>query len=104
MDTYKIEKIIRKVRKASPIVKVIGEYVQLTKKRIYHWGLCPFHEERTPSFSVIRKKGIYHCFGCLKGGDVFRFIMEIEDCTFFDSIEFLAKRAGIKIYPEVGGE
>ncbi|MBQ8929981.1 MAG: DNA primase [Oscillospiraceae bacterium] len=80
------------------IVDVVGSYVQLTKRSgSNQFGLCPFHNEKTPSFSVSSDKQIYHCFGCGKGGGVINFIMEIEGLSFRDAVEFLAKRSGMQM-------
>ena len=80
------------------ISEVVGEYVQLTKKSGSNmFGLCPFHSEKTPSFSVSSDKQIYHCFGCGKGGSVINFIMEMEGLGYRDAVEYLAKRAGLEI-------
>lgn len=97
------EEIIEEVRKANDIVDVIGEYVQLKKQGRNYFGLCPFHGEKTPSFSVTQEKQIFHCFGCGKGGNVVTFLMEIESFSFFEALELLATRAGIKL-PDTGGE
>ncbi len=80
------------------ITDVVGSYVQLTKKSGNNlFGLCPFHNEKTPSFSVSADKQIYHCFGCGKGGGVINFIMEVEGLNFREAVEFLAKRAGMEM-------
>ena len=80
------------------IADVVGEYVQLTKKSGSNmFGLCPFHSEKTPSFSVSTDKQIYHCFGCGKGGGVINFVMETEGLGYRDAVEFLAKRAGLEV-------
>lgn len=80
------------------IVDVVSSYVSLSKKSGNNlFGLCPFHNEKTPSFSVSRDKQIYHCFGCGKGGSVINFIMEVEGLSFSEAVEFLAKRAGLEI-------
>jgi len=85
------------------ITELVGGYVRLTKRSGGNqFGLCPFHSEKTPSFSVSSDKQIYHCFGCGKGGGSINFIMEIENLTFPDAVEFLAKRAGLTV-PESGG-
>ena len=78
----------------SDIVDVVGGYVRLTKKGNNYWGLCPFHSEKTPSFSVSQQKQIYKCFGCGKGGGVVNFIMEAEQLPFVDAVRLLAQRAG----------
>ncbi len=93
---------IQEVAERNPIEDVVGEYVPLTKRSGQNlFGLCPFHSEKTPSFSVSPSKGIYHCFGCGKGGSVFNFIMDMEHLSFPESVEFLARRAGMAI-PEDG--
>ena len=76
---------------------VVGSYVALTKKGANYFGLCPFHNEKTGSFSVSPDKQIYHCFGCKKGGGVISFIMEIENLSYPDAVRFLAKRANIPV-------
>ena len=73
---------INQIRQAVDIVDVIGEYVQLKKQGRNYFGLCPFHGENTPSFSVSPDKQIFHCFGCGAGGNVFTFLMEIEGSLF----------------------
>ena len=84
------------------IVDVVGSYVQLTRKGANLFGLCPFHSEKTGSFSVAPDKQIYYCFGCKKGGGVVNFIMEEENLTFPDAVRFLAKRAGMEVPEEEG--
>lgn len=81
----------------NPIEDVIGQYVALTRKGSNLFGLCPFHGEKTASFSVAPEKGIYYCFGCHKGGGAVNFIMEIENLTYPDAVRFLAKRAGLEV-------
>ena len=81
----------------NPIEDVVGQYVALTKRGNNLFGLCPFHSEKTPSFSVAPDKGIYYCFGCHKGGGAVNFIMEIENLSYPDAIRFLAKRAGMEV-------
>ena len=81
----------------NPIEDVVSQYVALTRKGSNLFGLCPFHGEKTPSFSVNPEKGIYYCFGCHKGGGVVNFIMEIENLSYPDAVRFLAKRAGIEV-------
>ncbi|MBU5626904.1 DNA primase [Oscillibacter sp. MSJ-2] len=87
----------------SDIVDVVGSYVQLTRKGSNLFGLCPFHSEKTGSFSVSPDKQIYYCFGCKKGGGVVNFIMEEENLSFPDAVRFLAKRAGMEV-PEEDGD
>lgn len=81
----------------NPIEDVVGQYVQLKRQGSNLFGLCPFHGEKTPSFSVAPDKGIFYCFGCHKGGGVIQFIMEIENLSYPDAVRFLAKRAGLDV-------
>lgn len=92
MTTRIQEEVVNEVREQNDIVEVIGEYVQLTRRGKNHFGLCPFHEEKTPSFSVEQEKQLFHCFGCGKGGNVFTFIEEIENIPYVEAIQFLARR------------
>ena len=90
------EAFLQELVERNDIVDVVGSYVRLTKRSgSNQFGLCPFHSEKTPSFSVSPDKQIYHCFGCGKGGGVINFIMEIESLTFPEAVEFLAKRVGM---------
>src|SRR5690625_4087817 len=91
------EDIIEQLKNANDIVDIIGEYVQLKKQGKNFFGLCPFHDEKTPSFSVNQDKQIFHCFGCKKGGNVMTFLMEIENFTFPQALQLLSERSGIKI-------
>ena len=84
------------------IVDLVSSYVALTKKGTSYFGLCPFHNERTPSFSVAPDKQMYYCFGCKHGGGAVNFIMEIENLGFPDAVRFLAKRAGMEVPEETG--
>lgn len=97
---YYSDDIIEEVRRATDIVDVIGGYVALKKKGNSYFGLCPFHNEKTGSFSVSRQKQMYYCFGCGAGGNVFTFLMEYENASFVESVQILADRAGIAL-PEV---
>lgn len=81
----------------NPIEDVVGQYVQLKRSGANYFGLCPFHSEKTGSFSVAPNKQIYYCFGCHKGGGVINFIMEIENLSYPDAVRFLAKRAGLEV-------
>ena len=85
----------------NPIEEVVGQYVALTRRGSNLFGLCPYHGEKTASFSVAPEKGIYYCFGCHKGGGVINFIMEIENLSYPDAVRFLAKRVGLEV-PEDG--
>lgn len=91
------EETIEQVQKANDIIDVIGEYVQLKKQGKNYFGLCPFHGEKTPSFSVTQEKQIFHCFGCNKGGNVVTFIMEMEKFSFYEAMEHLAEKSGISL-------
>lgn len=96
---YYPEEIIEEVRVQNEIVDVISEYVTLTQKGNSHFGLCPFHNEKTPSFSVSREKQMYYCFGCGAGGNVITFIMQKENYNFIETIQLLAQRRNI-VLPE----
>jgi DNA primase len=90
------DKIIE-IRERASIVEVISDYVTLKKAGRNHMGLCPFHGEKTPSFTVSEEKGIFHCFGCQTGGSVFQFLMQYDHLTFPEAVERVAKRYGITI-------
>lgn len=91
------EETLERVRDASDIVDVVSAHVQL-RQRGNNWsGLCPFHEEKTPSFNVNAQRQIYHCFGCGVGGDVFKFVQEIDKVSFIEAVTFLAERAGVEL-------
>lgn len=89
--------IIEEVRQKNDIVDVVSQYVKLTRKGSSYFGLCPFHNEKTPSFSVTPGKQMYYCFGCGAGGNVFNFIMEYENYTFGEALKHLADRAGVEL-------
>ena len=91
------EQFIDELVARSEISDVVSSYVSLKKKGANLWGLCPFHSEKTPSFSVSQEKQIYHCFGCGKGGGVISFLMEIENLPFVDAVRLLAQRAGMEV-------
>lgn len=97
---YYPEEIVEEVRSRNDIVDVISGYVRLQRKGGNHFGLCPFHNEKTPSFSVSQAKQMYYCFGCGAGGNVITFVMEYENYTFSEAVKMLADRAGIAL-PEV---
>lgn len=94
---YYSDDIIEEVRSRNDIVDVIGQYVHLTKKGSSYFGLCPFHNEKTGSFSVTPSKQMYYCFGCGKGGNVFTFLQEYENMTFTEAMHELADRSGIQL-------
>ncbi len=85
---------IDEITQNNNIVDVISDYIKLTKKGRNYFGLCPFHGEDTPSFSVSPEKQIFHCFGCGKGGNVTSFVMEIENLSFVEAIKHLADKSG----------
>ncbi len=96
--------IIEEIRSRCDIVDVIGSYVQLKRAGSNTYkGLCPFHQEKTPSFHVDASRQMYHCFGCGKGGDVFRFFMDRENVGFYDALHMLASRVGVIIPEDSGG-
>ena len=99
------ENKIEEIRSAASIVDIISEFVQLRKRGKNYIGLCPFHSEKTPSFTVSEEKQIYHCFGCHAGGNVFKFLMEFEKISFVESVQELAEKSGITLeYNDEGGE
>jgi len=100
-NTFYPEEIIEEVRINNDIVEVVSEYVRLERKGKDFFGLCPFHKEKTPSFSVAPSKQIFYCFGCGKGGNVIQYVMNIENLDYREAIRFLADRARIDL-PEGG--
>ena len=91
------EEIVEQVRQNNDIVDIISQYVHLTRKGRNYFGLCPFHNEKSPSFSVSPERQIFHCFGCGVGGNIYTFLMKIEGIGFKDAIEQLAERANIQL-------
>ncbi len=94
---YYSEELIEEIRTRNDIVDVISGYVRLQKKGSSYFGLCPFHNEKSPSFSVSRQKQMYYCFGCGAGGNVYTFLMEYENFSFVEAVKYLADRAGIEL-------
>ncbi len=94
---YYPDELVEEVRMKSDIVDVISGYVKIQKKGSSYFGLCPFHNEKSPSFSVSPSKQMYYCFGCGAGGNVFTFIMEYENYSFPEAIKLLADRAGVNL-------
>ena len=92
------DELIEEVRSRNDIVDVISQYVRLSKKGSTYFGLCPFHNEKTGSFSVSPNKQMYYCFGCHAGGNVFTFLMQYENYTFGEAMEALAERAGHTLF------
>ena len=99
-DIYYSDDMIEEVRTRNDIVDVISGYVKLQRKGSSYFGLCPFHNEKSPSFSVSPSKQMYYCFGCGAGGNVFTFLMEYENFTFPEAVKALADRAGMEL-PEM---
>lgn len=91
------EEIVEKVRRSQDIVDVISEYVNLSRKGRNYFGLCPFHGENTPSFSVAPDKQIYYCFGCGAGGNVLQFVMDMDGLTFTEAVARLASKSGVEV-------
>lgn len=97
------ESKIEEVRTSASVVDVVSEFVQLRKRGKNYIGLCPFHNEKTPSFTVSEEKQIFHCFGCHTGGNVFKFLMEFQKISFVESVQQLAEQLGITIdYEQTG--
>ena len=94
---YYPDELIEEIRARNDIADVISGYVRLQKKGSSYFGLCPFHNEKTPSFSVSRQKQMYYCFGCGAGGNGYTFLMEYENFSFTEAVKFLADRAGVEL-------
>lgn len=94
------EEVIDKIRQSHDIVELISDYVPLKKQGRNYVGLCPFHGEKTPSFTVSPEKQLYHCFGCRAGGNIITFVMEIEGMSFIEALRFLAEKANLEV-PEL---
>lgn len=97
---YYPEELVEEIRMKNDIVDVVSGYVKLQKKGSNHWGCCPFHNEKTPSFAVSGTKQMYHCFGCGVSGNVYTFVMKYENYTFPEAVKLLADRAGVNL-PEI---
>ena len=95
-------KFMQELKTRNDIIEVIGSYVSLDKKGGNHWACCPFHHERTASFSVNESDQFYHCFGCGVSGDVVKFVQEIESTDFMGAVRILAARAKMEV-PELSG-
>ena len=91
------EEKISEVREKANIIEVVSDFVALKKTGRNHLGLCPFHSEKTPSFTVNEEKGIFHCFGCGVGGNVFTFLMRANNLSFPEAVRVLAKKYGISL-------
>ncbi len=97
MVNYYDEQIIREIEAKIDIVELISESVSLSRKGNRYWGLCPFHQEKTPSFSASREKQMFYCFGCHAGGNSFSYLMKRDGLEFREALEVLAAKAGVEI-------
>ncbi len=97
---YFKEHVIEQIREHNDIVSIISEYITLTKKGNSYLGLCPFHAEKTPSFTVSQEKQLYYCFGCGSGGNIITFLMQKDNMNFVEAVKYLAERANIRIEEE----
>ena len=95
------EQFIEEIKQKNDIIEVISEYVELRKMGESYFGICPFHEDKTETFSVNQQRQMYYCLGCGTGGNVITFIMEYKNCTFVEAIKFLAERGNITISNDV---
>ena len=94
---YLPDEIVEEVRQRNDIVDVVSSYVRLNKRGSNYFGLCPFHNEKTGSFSVTPSKQMFYCFGCHQGGNVITFVQKYENMTFTEAVKMLADRAGITL-------
>lgn len=98
------DELLDEIRSRNDIVDVISGYVTLKRKGSNFFGLCPFHNEKSPSFSVSPNKQIFHCFGCGVGGNVFHFVSKIENMSFHETVQMLAERAGVTLPSDLSAE
>ena len=98
------ESFLEELNSRTDIVDLVSSYVALSKKGNKYWGLCPFHSEKTASFSVSPDRQMYYCFGCHKGGGAINFVMEVEGLGFVDAVDVLAKRAGLQMPETASGD
>ena len=91
------KQVIEEIKNNANIVEVIGDVISLQKAGRNYLGLCPFHGEKTPSFNVVEDKQFYHCFGCGRSGDVFKFIEEYQGVPFMEAVQILGQRVGIEV-------
>lgn len=97
MRSAELDEFVGRVNERTDIYSVVSQYVSLTQKNGRYWGCCPFHNEKTPSFSVSPDKGLFYCFGCGTGGNVFKFLSLIENITYFEAVKLQAQRLGIEL-------
>lgn len=97
MSDFPFEEFVERVRDGSDILNVVQTYVPMKRKGGRYWGCCPFHGEKTPSFSVVPEKGFFYCFGCHAGGNVFKFISLIENVTYWEAVKLQAEKLGIPL-------
>ena len=88
---------VERIMAAASIQEVVQDFVSLKKRGVNYLGLCPFHNEKTPSFTVSPSKGIFKCFGCGKGGNSVNFVMELEHLSYYDALKYLAKKYNIDV-------
>ena len=97
MQNEAMDEFVEQVRARSDLLAVVSRYVRLRRRGGRYWGCCPFHQEKTPSFSVMPDKGFFYCFGCHAGGNVFKFLSLVENVSYFDAIKIQAERLGIPL-------
>jgi len=97
-----IDRVKEQILEKADIAEIVSQYVHLQPKSGRLFGLCPFHKEKTPSFTVNPERGFFHCFGCGKGGNVIDFVMEMETLTYAEARRVLAERLGIPIPKTLG--
>ena len=88
---------LRELKRKNDLVSIASNYLRLEQKGSRTWACCPFHNEKTPSFSISNEDGIYHCFGCKESGDVIKFVQKMENLDFMDAVKFLADKVGMQI-------
>ena len=96
------ESVIQDIANRLSLVDIVGSYLALQKRGGRYWGLCPFHSEKTPSFTIFPDETGFYCFGCQKGGSLFTFIQEIEHLNFPEAVELLAEKAGVQVQTDSG--
>ena len=97
MRSAELDEFVERVSERTDIYSVVSRYVTLNQKGGRYWGCCPFHSEKTASFTISPDKGLFYCFGCHTGGNVFRFLSLIENITYFEAIKLQAQRLGIEL-------